>query len=542
MNAHCSYKNGRNCPPFYRRFPALSLSMELEHSLGWAPASQECNRIRWLHRDSGANINLLVFLLIVTCMLVSGCQIHPHLQLSEVKLPSEDGVYRQYDSTGDGQPDFFTFADSSGRISRIGYDNDVDAAPDIVVNLDELPAARCRHLVLILDGFGYDLLKRCYDSGKLRMFHPPSRVVSPYPSVTEVSLSAILGSSPPRAVQTRYFDRKTNSMVGGVMDYIKGRNEPFSAVLTYRAPQHVDGLGYLLGMPMFNSELNTVKRLFDKRASREVIAYFVTSSAVSVRDGVAGQMECLYQLDRFVTEVLWQSRGLVKITMLADHGLSHDKVEQLDLEKHLTDRGWLLKDRIDGPRDVVFSALGVVTYACLSTRRPCALSEHLITCEGVDLVSYARKDAVEVLTSDGGRAVVRAQNGRFIYEPRVGDPLSLTQILDLLDADEHGSYDSDDLLRATATHVYPAPLQRLWEAHFLRVENPPDVIVSLEDHYCYGPSSFSGMVHFTHGSLNNRNSVTFLMSTAGRFTPIIRSCDIRKQIGGLLDSSWPMRE
>lgn len=511
---------------------------------GWAPACRESNIIRLLLRDSGISIKIAVFPAIVLCLLVSGCRTHPRFQLREVMSPRESGVHRHYDSTGDGQPDFFTFADSSGRISRIGYDNDVDAAPDIIVNMDEIPAARCRHLVLILDGFGWDLLKRCYDSGKLRMFYPPSRIVSPYPSVTEVSMSAIFGSAPCRAVQSRYFDRKTNSMAGGILDYMKGRNEPFAASLTHRAPQHVDGLSYLLGMPMFNSELNTVKRLFDKRKSREVIAYFVSSAAVSVRDGAAGQMECLYQLDRFVTDVLWQSRGLVKVTMFADHGLSYEKVEWLDLEKHLADRGWLMKDNINGPRDVVLSTLGVVTYACFSTRRPGALSEDLITCKGVDLVSYARKDAVEVLTRDGSRAVIRARGGRFIYEPLQGDPLLLTPVLDRLETDEHGSYSSEDLLLATATHVYPAPLQRLWEAHFCRVENPPDVIVSLNDHYCSGPPPFSGMVRITttHGSLNYRNSVTFLMSTAGTFTPIMRSCDIRKQIGSLLDNPWPMRE
>ncbi|MHC4216349.1 MAG: hypothetical protein ACYSWP_23605, partial [Planctomycetota bacterium] len=206
----------------------------------------------------GAGISVLAS--IVLCLLLSGCQQHLRFQLREVTSSSDSGARRSYDSTGDGQADFFTFADSSGRISRIGYDNDVDAVPDVIVNLDEIPTARCRHLVIIVDGFGYDLVKRYYDSGKLRMFHNPSRVVAPYPAVTEVSLSAIMGSSAPRAVQSRYFDRKTNSIIGGVMDYIKGKNEPFAASLTYRADQHVDGLGYLLGMPVFVSELNTVKQ------------------------------------------------------------------------------------------------------------------------------------------------------------------------------------------------------------------------------------------------------------------------------------------
>ncbi len=492
--------------------------------------------------QNGAGISVLASF--VLCLLLSGCQKHLRFQLREVISASDSGARRCYDSTGDGQADFFTFTDSSGRISRIGYDNDVDAVPDVIVNLDEIPTARCRHLVIIVDGFGYDLVKRYYDSGKLRMFHNPSRVVAPYPAVTEVSLSAIMGSSAPIAIQSRYFDRKTNSVVGGVMDYIKGKNEPFADSLTYRADQHVDVLGYLLGMPVFVSELNTVKQLYEKRQTRELIAYFVSTSAVSVRSGANGQIECLKQLDRFITEVLWQSRGLVKVTMLSDHGLSYEKAEHLDMEKHLTDRGWLMKDRLDGPKDVVLSTLGVVTYACFSTRRPGALSENLITCEGVELASYALKDSAQVLSSNGGRAVIRTRGRRFIYEPLTGDPLLLKPILENLETDEHGSYDPDDLLEATVTHIYPTPLQRLWQAHFCRVENPPDVIVSLQDRYCSGPTSFAAMVpiNSTHGSLNYRNSVTFLMSTIGAFPPAMSSGDIRKQMEVLLDNPWPMRE
>jgi hypothetical protein len=112
-----------------------------EMLLGWAQACRESNIIRLLRRDSGISIRISILPAIALCLLVSGCRTQPRFQLREVMSPHEGGIHRHYDSTGDGQPDFFTFADSSGRISRIGYDNDVDAAPDIIVNLDEIPAA-----------------------------------------------------------------------------------------------------------------------------------------------------------------------------------------------------------------------------------------------------------------------------------------------------------------------------------------------------------------------------------------------------------------
>ncbi len=56
-----------------------------------------------------------------------------------------------------------------------------------------------------------------------------------------------------KAVQSKYFDRKTNSMSGGIMDYMEGKNEPFDLLLTYRAPQRVDVSGYIFGKPTFDS-------------------------------------------------------------------------------------------------------------------------------------------------------------------------------------------------------------------------------------------------------------------------------------------------
>ncbi len=145
---------------------------------------------------------------------------------------------------------------------------------------------------------------------------------------------------------------------------------------------------------------------------------------------------------------------------------------------------------------------------------------------------------------NGGRAVRHARSRKFIYERMPRDPLLLKPILENHETHQHDSYDPQDLLEATVTHIYPAPLQRLWQGHFCRVENPPDVIVSLEDRYCSGPTSFAGMVpiNSTHGSLNYRNSVTFLMSTVGTLRPVMRSGDIRKQMEVLLDNPWPMKE
>ncbi len=115
----------------------------------------------------------------------------------------------------------------------------------------------------------------------------------------------------------------------------------------------------------------------------------------------------------------------------------------------------------------MLSTLGIVTYACLYTRRPEALSEDLIDCEGIDLVSYAVKDSVKVL-SQNGNAIIRKNDGRYFYEPQKGDPLLLEPILRNITPDERGSYDASDLLRATTTHIYRSSVTAFVGSSFLQ--------------------------------------------------------------------------
>ncbi len=98
-----------------------------------------------------------------------------------------------YDTDGDKQADFYTFTDPSGRVTRLGYGALVEGQPQQIVNLGELAFEGRRHLVVVLDGFGYHVVKDYYDSGGLRMFYPPSRVIAPYPTLTDLAMEDLLG-------------------------------------------------------------------------------------------------------------------------------------------------------------------------------------------------------------------------------------------------------------------------------------------------------------------------------------------------------------
>jgi len=453
-----------------------------------------------------------------------------------------------YDFDGDGRAEFFCLFDKSGRIDRIAYDRDRDGKPDDVVPLRAIEPSRCRHLVLALDGIPFDVVREFYDSGHLRIFPPPTPVVPPYPVMTDLALEDAFGYVPCTGYEAKYYDRLRRRVVGGTSDYLAGKNEPFARIIQYRAPTLEDGSAYLNPEPVFREELARVRRLWDRREHMETIAYFVSTAALGSRRGRAGQIQALRECERLMMQVLCESRGLVKFTMLADHGQTDVPCKPAHLERHLRARGWRLAERLRGPRDAVLIRFGLVTVAAFSTLRPAGLAEDLLASDEVTLVSYVEGDAVVVRTR-GQKATIRSDDGKtFRYTCLRGDPLRLAGLLDEGASTRPDGrtfrIDGRDLLKLTVRrrHEYPDALYRLWRAHFALVENPADVIVSLDDRFYNGSGLFSGAVSMasTHGGLNRRNSVTFIMSTAGDIPGPLRSEDIPAAVGRLFGRTFPL--
>jgi len=487
----------------------------------------------------------VVVIAALLCIALAGCCGGVNFPLTALHDSAEAvGAHRAYDTTGNGKADFFTFLDAGGVATILGYDTTGDSLADVRVDTAAIPFERCRHLVIILDGFAYDVVKGWYDAGGLRMFHPPSRVVATYPGMTDLCIADILADVPCTGQEALYFDHQANALGGGVMSYLAGDNAPAKRLFQYRAPLLWDAAAYVAGWPVFKAELDGIKDRFDEDLTREVITYTVGSAGVSTRRGAAGQRDCLRRVEQLVNNVLWQSRGRTKVTLLADHGHSYTFATRIDLEGHLESRGWTLADSLNNGKTVVPIRFGLVTCASFATRRPAALTADLVDADGVALASYAFGRDVVVLAPGGAKALVSRRGSSYRYAPVSGDPLKLTGILATVPADTDGFRHADALLAATITHKYPAPLQRLWRAHFALARKRPDVLVSLENRFFFGTD---GMVHFldiasTHGSLNYTNAVTFIMSTAGALPPFMRSADVPKNMQALTGAPFPMRK
>jgi len=455
------------------------------------------------------------------------------------------GLVSAYDTTGDRRADFFTTRGPDGRITRIAYDTTGDAAADSFVNLDEPAFADCRHVVLVLDGVPLDLVKKFRNSGRLRLFHPPSRVVSTYPAMTDLALADVFRSTKPLGYESLYYDHRAERLRGGNGDYLSMKNEAWAQHADYRAGTTLDPLAYLYPHWAFDRELEDFDKVLARRDSKTIVAYFVSTAGLATRDGTAGIEKVLDAVDRLALRLVAESRGLVKITMLSDHGHTLQRCERIDFRKFLADKGWRVADRLNGPRDVAPVEFGLITYASFATRDRQALAADLLQHPGVRFAIYQDGGNVVVRTRDA-EARIRKRGERYRYEALAGDPLGLLPVLERLRSE--GKMDADgfvadrDLFLATADHTYPDAADRLWRAFSAAAENVPDVIADLQAGYYAGAAQralWFDSAASTHGDLERLSSTAFIMSTGGRLPEPLRSRDVPEALERLTGGPWP---
>ncbi len=459
------------------------------------------------------------------------------------------GSINAYDTDGDGRADYVTMQDVDGRTVRIGYDTTGNGEADSLVDLDQIAVADCRHVVLIIDGVGYDTVKAFQQRGGLRLFHPPAPVISTFPSMTDIALNDAFQTVRCRACEAVHFNHGTNRLEGGDADYLAMTDEDWVRCTDYRAGTLVDPLAYLFPGHYFKEELAEFRKRFDRRDRPRFVAYFVSTAGLGTRDLLAGQHEILRGIDRLVEELVWKTRGLVKVTLFSDHGHTLVRGKWIDFRKFLREKGWNVRDRLGGPRDVVPVEYGLVTYASFATRDRAALAATLLEQEGVDLVTYAERNVV-VVAGTGGKAFIERRGSRYRYRAESGDPLHLAETVRQGKArggvfDSDGFADERSWLRLTLTHDYPDAPDRLWRAFHGQTEHVPDVIASLKEDYTAGLASrawrFSDGAS-THGDLGRKSSTTFIMSTTcpilQKWQPL-RCRDLPAVLDDLTGRPWP---
>ena len=94
------------------------------------------------------------------------------------------------------------------------------------------PQTRPRRLLLCLDGVPFEVIAAAKSRGMFDSFEEPTRLLSPFPTLTNVALAEMLGATPPNGYESLYFDREAKELRGGVRKYI-GRRTPDKVPSSY---------------------------------------------------------------------------------------------------------------------------------------------------------------------------------------------------------------------------------------------------------------------------------------------------------------------
>lgn len=448
-------------------------------------------------------------------------------------LPIDLALLRQEDRNRDGRPDRWEYHRPSRPEQRIvQLDDDFDGRAERLTRVlgPELTAdffrpngvsEGGRHLVLCLDGVPYEVIRDLWNQGFFHEFHAPSKLISTFPADSELALATVLRAPPVRGYENRYFDRKENRLRGGISVTLR-QDTSYHRLLDYDFPGWLRGPAFVIPGRALRDDLVRLHRSFLRTRARVFIAHLATTDSMLHVRSPEKARPYLLMIDALIRELFLTSEGRLEITLFSDHGNTLVPSRRVPLEAFLQAQGYRLADRLGPEKAVVIPRYGLIGAVALYARREDVpeLARRLVHLEGVDLAVY--RDGSGVLVEGRrGRARIHFDRERdaYRYEALEGDPLRLLPLVQRLTRE--GKIEADGFIRqnelfiATANGPYPDALRRLVRAFDGPVENPADLLLSLDDGYFFGSSTFDRIVRLqgTHGSLTARSSTGFIMTT-----------------------------
>ncbi len=411
---------------------------------------------------------------------------------------------------------------------------------------------RPRRLLLCLDGVPWELIQAAKSRGLFSSFGPPSRLLSPFPTMTNVALSAMFGASPPAGYESLYFDKAARQLRGGIGKYI-GRRTPdkipssYMEELDYQEPLAFEFLVYVAPEKVWRMDLQRFRERFRLAPQhRDYFAFLKGTDGLLHIRGPERLSAALESLDRILEEIQSYCGRETEIVLFSDHGMNLHENRRVHLATHLKRKGFQMgRDLTGARRAVAIPAFGLCGYAaiyCSNEEAVPGVSAALVELEGVDFSLYAEGSAVVVAGKQGtARIEQKEKDGARQYRYNVvsGDPLRLlsqTQKLRESGALEKDGFASDqNWLEITQGHIYPDPLANLYSSlNSARVKHTADVLISFEDGYYYGWSPFGRVVRLaaTHGNALLPSSSAFLMSTHRTMPQFVRADDARSLLKG----------
>lgn len=411
-------------------------------------------------------------------------------------------------------------------------------------------------LVLALDGVDYRDIVDARARGMFAGFREPSRLISTFPSISDVSWHDIMGVQPPPGYQRVFYSARQNAVVGELLDAIRPIEYERRMDFAFGTKFHHLG-AYLISNQVARNEVDVDVKEFLKRGGRPTIyAYNVGPDALQHTRGDLDKY--LAHLDRRLAELQRTYRTRtgrdLEILMLSDHG--HNRAVSagfLPVVEALAQEGFHAARSLRDPADVAFSVDGVTTGFGVfahpdSVARVASL---LAALDGVAMVTSRESAGRYLVRADSALAEVttrgRGDSAVYRYHALRGDPLRYAAVLERMAHDREVSSDgyasAAVWVRYTAAELFPAAPPRIVRGHTAITLNPAPILVSLDDKMRVGLGAVAVANRMrplggTHGALSATNSLGVVMANFTETHDDLTS-SVREQFGGFNDLHDP---
>ena len=402
-------------------------------------------------------------------------------------------------------------------------------------------------LILALDGIAYRDMKALQEGVARTNFwgrriplqaftakegyFPVSRMVSTFPSISDVAWTDIFGDRPLNGYQRTYFSTAGNSEIveNGVTTSMEHERQMHWQVEN----GFLRSMGYLCPVHTFEYELHGLVETFLKARSGDTNFYAYIRSSDDAQHLDRDVFSLLCKLDQQLQNLRARYRAQeghdLQIVILSDHGHNHaGRAKRVEVRDFLKKSGYVISDSIVNPKDVVLPTVGIESWVEIhnSPAETEALLQRLTQLKGVEVLTAAvpgQTNRFLVMNAKGDRATIEwnpAKNA-FRYSTDEGDPLNYRPVIGslirkkLLDAG--GFATSDAWMEETMTNHYPLALERIVSGLTRVTLNPATILISLDNHYVNAgwlveKGSRLVTCGSTHGGLDDLNSDGILLS------------------------------
>ena len=420
-----------------------------------------------------------------------------------------------------------------------------------------------KRLIIALDGIAYRDMKALQEGVTYKdthgfQFHrqafhqgyfPVSRMISTFPSTSDVAWTDIFGDRPLPGYQRTYYSDAVNReiSVNGITTSMEHEEQMQWEVEN----GFLRTLGYVYPSHTYRYEVyELVKNFLNTKSEGDNYYTYIRTP-----DDAQHLSRDIFALLGALDEQLQKLRVLYKaregrdleILILSDHGNNHAGVGQrIEIRTFLKNAGYRITNSIMSPKDIVLPTAGIESWvethnSPVETENLMQLLPHL---KGVDVLTAkfpGQTNRFMVMNAKGERATIEwnpAKNS-FRYSTETGDPINYLPVVKILSQkhrlDTDGFATADDWMAETLTNRYPLALERIVRGHTCVTLNPATILISLNNHYVHAGwlvKKGSELVTFggTHGALDDLNSDGILLSS---FAPTRDTSSLR--VAGLFD-------